>query len=189
MKFDKRTRSCPILKLCRKKALFNVEAIFSSLFYASILFVCVVGFIIELREKFRGIVSLVFGLLLIAFLAYKFVGDIYSRIRGLKEVAEEIGYLTDEEYEGLLSEFEKAAPYSKSIYYFSRWLFSPKVPMLMEYTDITSFKTRTVCQKRTPVGYEAIVNSYGTSRIIKLSLKQENEFLRFVSELKERRHL
>ncbi len=189
MAYNNDKKNCPIMKLCLKKSLFKAEAIFSSLFYASILFVCVVGFIIQLREKFRGIVSLVFGLLLIAFLAYKFFGDIYSRIRGLKEVAEEIEYLTDEEYEGLLSEFEKAAPYSKPIYYFSRWLFSPKVPMLMEYTDITSFKTRTVCQKRTPVGYEAIVNSYGTSRVIKLSLKQENELLRFVSELKERRHL
>ena len=116
MKFDKRTRSCPILKLCRKKALFNVEAIFSSLFYASMLFICVAGFIIELREKFKGIVSLLISLFLIAFLAYKFVGDIYSRLRGLKEIAEDIEYLTDEEYEGLLSEFEKAAPYSKPIY-------------------------------------------------------------------------
>ena len=47
--YDKKT--CPILKLCRKKALFKAEAIFSSLFYASMLFICVVGFIVELREK------------------------------------------------------------------------------------------------------------------------------------------
>lgn len=144
--FDSKT--CPILKKCRREAFFSRMKISEMI----VLILTAAGFL-YVAVKTEEIIWRIGGIVIIAVCVFLFFQLNFCKLRGMRETAEYLKTLSDEEYSRLVSQVESGTRFIKPVYLLDGWIFAPSAPILARYEEITG--TEVVTRY-----YNGVKNSY-----------------------------
>ena len=177
--FDKKT--CPVLKKCRREAVFAPMKIFSMILLALFAaggFYVMKNSIVILWNIAGGI----FGVVGI----FCFAWQIFYVSRGMAETASYLKSLSDEEYGKLCSQIYLTESSSEPAYFLDGFFFAPSSPIVAAYDEITDCKIRDIRTNGVHSGYRVIISLRGKKREINLSGYQKFDPGFFQSELENR---
>lgn len=158
------SKTCPILKKCRKEAFFSsyriMELIVILLFIAGGLFVII---------KTEDMIWRIGFIVITAVCIFLFVRLNIYKIIGMKETAEYLKMLPDEDYNQLLSQLYYVTSMSKPIYLLDGWMISPSVPMLAGYKEISGVEVVTQYYNGAINGYTVKFRFRGVKREVTMN--------------------